>query len=160
MRRGRKRIAQTEQVMCMLREEYDACRKVSEIEIKPTLLAERVQKRIDKKGRSPTLTAWMAVLQLRKLASELTRPGDKSEDSTPTHTLFELQRYYPAVRQGEEIRVLREHLTVPERRQCAMALRRESASKAAHADALDAETDALIRAGILREDGEDQSEAA
>lgn len=148
-----KTITQTEQLMQMLREEYEVCRAVSEVVIKPTLLAENVRKRLDRDTRSPPLLAWAAVLELRKMASELTRPEDETDrERARTPDLFTgLQRYYPAKREGEDVRVLREHLTLAERRHCAYVLRAEATSKNMHADALDAETDSLIRRGLLSE---------
>jgi hypothetical protein len=50
--------------------------------------------------------------------------------------------------------VLRDHLSIPERRFNSTRLRSEAAAKIAHADALDAETDYLISTGKLLPPGE------
>lgn len=53
------------------------------------------------------------------------------------------------VRASEEVYVLREHMTLDERRANVARLRAEAASKARHADALEAETEALLARGLL-----------
>jgi hypothetical protein len=59
--------------------------------------------------------------------------------------VFQLQPRYPAERQGEDTYVLRQSLTLDERRENIARLRREAGAKSAHADALEAETEQLMR---------------
>lgn len=63
--------------------------------------------------------------------------------------VVQLQRRYPAIRDGEECYVKRKCLTTAERLKTVAQLRKEAAAAARHADALEAEMEALIRAGRL-----------
>jgi hypothetical protein len=56
---------------------------------------------------------------------------------------------YEVERDGEEVFVLREHLTFEERRQVEDRLRRKAQLDFLHAEALDRETDAMIARGEL-----------
>lgn len=69
----------------------------------------------------------------------------------PQEEVFDgrFQKRYPVERNGEDTYILRECMTVAERRENAARLRREGESKIAHGRALDAETDMLIADGVL-----------
>jgi hypothetical protein len=92
---------------------------------------------------------------LRQLARSICRkPGGQGDDADEvTQPLFEdqLQPRYPAIREGEEAYVLRANLTLAERRANSARLRLEAASKARHADALDAETEQLLADGYFKD---------
>jgi hypothetical protein len=62
---------------------------------------------------------------------------------------IQLQPRYPATREGDDAYILRGHLSIGERRENIQRLRREASSKTQHADALEAETEDLIRSGKL-----------
>jgi hypothetical protein len=62
---------------------------------------------------------------------------------------MQLLRRYPAIRDGEVVYVLREYLTLEERRENSERLRKEAAAKAAHADAIQAETLQLHKTSSL-----------
>lgn len=150
--RGRKPHAQTSQVMQILREEYALLDAGGVVELEAEQVAENTLARLDPDEQTPALVAWAATLGLRQMARALCRGGSATADpSVTTDELFsdELQRRYPAQRDGRDCYVLREHLTLSERRQCADDLRREGRAKVRHGDRLDAETDALIRVGAL-----------
>lgn len=147
----------TEQVMQILREVYDELDGTGDIEINPALIAARTLKRIDPDSESPVLVGWMAVLEMRQMARSLCRRVSCIAESASVQSeLFDgqLQRRYPALRGGEEIYVLRECMTIAERRIMAARLYAEGESKIKHAQALDAETDKLEQAGAFELDNE------
>lgn len=144
----------TEQLMQALREEYDALDGDGEIAVSPALVAARTLQRLDRDGDSPTLVALAATLELRQLARAICRQAsnlDDPSDQPGQGALFDgqLQRRYPAQRSGAEVYVLREHLTLDERRSNIARLRAEAASKMRHADALESETEGLVARGVL-----------
>lgn len=145
----------TEQLMQVLREEYSLLDGGGEIEVRPALVAARTFARLDADSESPTLVAYAATLELRQLARSVCRRASNLEDPAQVGqgALFDgqLQRRYPADRGGDESYVLREHMTVAERRANVSRLRAEASSKARHADALEAETEALLARGLLSE---------
>lgn len=143
--------SQTERAMQVLREEYEELDNAGEVIIKPALLAAHAIERIDPASDSPVLVSWLAVLQMRQMARSICRTVSQLDDPSKAEqgALFDgqLQRRYPATREGEEVYVLRERLTLAERKANSARLRAESIAKARHADALDAETDALLAHG-------------
>ncbi len=95
-----------------------------------------------------------AILELRQMARAICRQRIAEEqEKAESHgdTLFEmqLQPRYPAERDGDEVYVLREKLTLDERQAIISRLRKEARAKLAHAEALEAETESLIRSGKL-----------
>ena len=154
----------TEQLNALLYAKYRVLNDAKVIGISPKLLAEKVFDEIDPRSRSPLLVQGAAILELRQLARGICRDEHtKSQEVSESGSLFDfqLQARYPATRaiegmdrEKEEVYVLREHLTVKERRQNSARLRGEANAKIAHADALDAETDAMVRSGKLHEEEE------
>jgi hypothetical protein len=143
---------QTEQIMQVLREEYDAL-DATEATINPAHVAARALERLDPASGAPVLVSYAAVLQYRQMARSICRKiamvDDPGADGQSSLFDGQLQRRYPAHRSGEEVYVLREHLTLAGRRANSARLRAEAASKLQHANALDAETDALVARGYL-----------
>lgn len=142
-----------QQVLQVLREVYVELDEQGEIEVRPAMLAEAVRRQIDPEGVSPVLMSYAGVLQLRQMARSVCRKAinEDDEDGAGQAALFDgqLQRRYPAERNGEEVYVLRDHLSLDERRRNIFRLRAEASSKARHADALEAETEGLIARGVL-----------
>lgn len=152
MAKKRERLA--EQVLEAMRREYALLDDAGTEAIAPEMVADRVYKTLDPSTVSPTLVRYVAVLELRQLARAICRrkTDDGADDGSP-HSLFpELQRRYPAERNGVATYVLREKLTLAERRRNVATLRAESAAKAAHADSLEAETDELLSSGYFDEE--------
>jgi hypothetical protein len=149
-----------EQLNSRIRLVYNALDDARVIAISPADLAEAVFKQIDPAKHSPVLVEIAAIPQLRQLARAICRKRqEESERSSEQVNLFDLQLQvrYPATRtingEADDVYVLREHLTVEERIRNSARLRREAEAKMVHADALDAETDHLVRTGkLLKED--------
>lgn len=143
--------SQTERAMQVLREEYETLDGTGDAVIKPALLAARAIERIDPASDSPVLVSWLAVLQMRQMARSICRMVSQIDDPSQAGqgALFDgqLQRRYPATRDSEEVYVLRERLTLAEREANSARLRAEGIAKIRHADALDAETHALMASG-------------
>lgn len=145
-----------EQVMQIMREVYSELDGSGDIAINPAVVAARTMGRLDPDDVTPPLVGYLAVLEMRQLARAICRRVSCTLDtasSAPQPELFdgELQRRYPALRNDEEVYVLREAMTLQERRAVAARLRSEGKSKMEHARALDAETNALVQAGVLAE---------
>lgn len=107
---------------------------------------------IDPDRSAPGMVTLAAHLELRQLARSICRQRAKQEEGEAAQSaLFDdqLQKRYPATRGGEEVYILREYMTLPERAENISRLRREAASKSRHADALQAETDSLLAMGRL-----------
>jgi hypothetical protein len=142
-----------EQIMQVVRQEYELLDVGGVIGISPALVAANAQESLDPQGECPALLGWAATLELRQMARSVCRKASCLEDPSEggQGTLFDgqLQRRYPTKRNSEEQYVLREKLTLAERRDNSARLRAEASAKLSHADALDAETDALIRARVL-----------
>ena len=145
----------TEQLNQLIRERYNVLDDIETPVIHQNQLAEAVLKFIDPGSISPALVRHAAVLELRQLARAICRA--RYEENQKQHEVeqsgdlfdFELQPRYPAQRDGDEAYVLRLHLTIDERRENSARLRSEAKTKLRHANALDAETDDLIRKGVL-----------
>lgn len=146
--------SQSEQVMQIIREEYARIDDAGEISIKPALVAARARERIDPDATAPTLISYCAVLEMRQMARSVCRQRSPTDDVTIARSqgeLFDgqLQRRYPAEREGEEVYVLREYLTLMERRVIERRMRAAAISLGRHCDAFAAETDALEAQGAL-----------
>jgi hypothetical protein len=103
-------------------------------------LADRTYKEIDPDKKAPLLVQWPALLELRQLARAICRARQvEDEHEAESGCLFDfaLQPRYPARHDGCEAYVLRDHLTLAERRDNITRLRHESAAKIQHADALE-----------------------
>jgi hypothetical protein len=146
-----------EQLSSIIRSKHNALNDVGMIEISPADLAAEAYKEIDPQRIAPALVQIAAILELRQLARAICRQQQRdSERIAEQGNLFDsyLQPRYPAVRsigdgETEEVYVLRAHLTLEERQRNIERLRREAEAKTMHADALQAETDHLIRTGKL-----------
>jgi hypothetical protein len=141
-----------ELLSAIIKEEYRRLddRKTESISI--SLLAEVVYSRIDPRTVSPPLVQTAAMLELKQLARGVCRERhQRAESDSESGNLFDfqLQPRYPAERDGEDAYVLRDFLTYEERVKNIQRLRHEAGAKLAHADALEAETDQLVRSGKL-----------
>lgn len=145
----------TNQIRDILREEYDRLDAGGQVVVQPEIVAAAAVQRLDPGSGAPTLLSWAAVLELRQMARSICRDiscmDDPSESAQGFLFAGELQRRYPAMRNGKEGYVLRENLTIAERDANSARLRAEAASKKAHADALDAETGDLLAKGFFEE---------
>ena len=142
----------TARLMELLRNQYERLDDTGEIAISPSLLASRVMDQIDRERASPAMVSLAAHLELRQLARSICRKRvEEDEAESMQSSLFEdqLQPRYPALRGDEEMYVRRDHLTLAERLDNIARLRKEAASKARHADALQSETDSLVALGKL-----------
>jgi hypothetical protein len=141
----------------MIREEYNALDGAHAIEISVTELARNVYVRIDAEAVAPVLVEYAALMALKDMAREICRlrsaPQEKLVEFRPG-VLFDLQLQprYPTGRNDDDVYVLRDYLTLRERRWVISRLRSEATTKSAHADALEAETQELIRRGLLRDE--------
>lgn len=136
----------------MLQREYDALNDGGAVIIEPPMLASLVMDAIDSARLSPPLVNVAATLQLRQLARAICRSRNvKRNDDSGQESMFDdqLQPRYPVDSEGETGYKLREQLTLKERERIISMLRKEAAAKGRHADALQSETDDLVRRGIL-----------
>jgi hypothetical protein len=146
---------QTEQIMQLLRAEYDKLDSSGEIEIEPAMLASKALAALDPESNSPVLVRWAAVMQMRQFSRTLCRQTTSGgAEDLQQDQLFggRLQRRYPTVRGGRELYVTRENLTLGERRAITHRLSSEGSSKIAHADAFERETSRLLAAGAFKEE--------
>lgn len=142
-----------EQVLRVLQQQYDEFDERGDIEINPALLANSAYAILDPEDSSPYLVHYTSVLELRQLARSICRKKLDFDQVSEQGRLFDgqLQPRYPANRSGEEVYVRREFLTLAERNANIARLRSEASAKFRHADALQAETDALERQGEFAE---------
>lgn len=125
----------------------------SELGVSATYLAACAIKEIDPDNKSPHLVQWGCVLQLRQFARQILRKEYEPENegiSSQQEMFEQLQERYP-VNRGEKEYMPRIKMTLEERRETADRFRRISESYAAHANALDAETDELQSQGFFDE---------
>jgi hypothetical protein len=147
-----------DQLNSIIRSKHNTLNDTGVIEIAPADLAAEAYNEIDPKRIAPLLVQIAAILELRQLARAICRRQQQrdSERIDEQGNLFDsyLQPRYPATRspgdgETEEVYVLRAHLTLKERLCNIERPRREAKAKTTHADALQAETDHLIRIGKL-----------
>jgi hypothetical protein len=147
-----------EQLNALLRSRYNVLDEARVIAISPADLATQVFDDIDPAKASPALVRVAAILELRQLARAICRTRNhESERNAEQGNLFDfqLQDRYPAPRvdvetgEVEDFYVRRLYLTIEERQRNIERLRREAEAKMVHADALQAETDHLVRQGKL-----------
>jgi len=145
-------IGSAEELNDIIRSNYNVLNEQRAVCIAPATLAWAALESIDPQMKSPPMARIAAFLELKQLARAICRARQlAAESSAENGTLFEgqLQPRYPTERDGEDVYVLREFLSVPERFQNSGRLRREAGAKLAHADALDAETKDLLHTGKL-----------
>lgn len=142
-----------ERLVELLRDEYSRADTESRPAISPSHLADAVYKRIDRRKLAPTLVRIGCVLELRQLARQLCRERvpdlSPEEESMQGEFPFVLQPRYPCERDDERQYVLRNLLTYQERLENIRRLRACSRTLDRHADALQAETNDLVRRGLL-----------
>jgi len=141
------------QVARLLQQQYDRLDARGEVEISPAFLADAAYRHMDPDGAAPLLVRYAAMLELRQLARSICRKRIDDEQEAVEQLcltgLFDgqLQPRYPARRNGQEVYVKREHLTLSERDAVCARLKAEATAKSRHADAFQAETDALLMQG-------------
>jgi len=136
----------------LLRRAFDVLDGAHKARISTTDLAGTVYAEIDPYGTSPEMVRWAAMLMLRKMAGAMCRLRsllDSAIAESGNSFYFHLQPRYPVKDDAEMEYVLRECLTYAERMANIERLRHEAATKRLHADALQSETDALVRARKL-----------
>lgn len=143
-----------EQVMQVLREQYEIFDKRNEVEIGPAMLADAVMRQIDPNHSTPVLPSYLSRMRVREMARTFLRTNYEKPEAL-NHEMFNgLQRRYPARRNSEHMYVLRESLTLGERLQNIARLRKVSVTAGEHAAALSAETEEMRKAGrFLNDDG-------
>ena len=119
--------------------------------VNPTEVALKAMTFIDPENESLALVTFGCTLTVRKMAGDsLANQYKKQPLDAANGNLFDrLQHMYPAMRDNEKVFVMREYLTIEERRTNSARLRKEAAAKNEHADLLDAETDQLIIDGVF-----------
>src|SRR5271157_1947316 len=145
----------TERINNLIREQYNRLDEANEITISPAQLARIVYDALDPKAHSPLDVQFLCILQLRQMARQIcAKRNDEEENQANQGTLFEmqLQPRYPAKRDGEDVYVVRSMLTLQERRIIIARLELEASAKMRHAQALKAETDELLKRGVLHEE--------
>lgn len=148
-----------ERLNSIIRMKYNSLDNAGVEVIFPDDLAHETFKEIDPETDSPALVRIAALLELKQLARAICRQrqADSERESEQAGLFeFQLQERYPAQRGASEDGptdgyVLRARLTIEERRKNINRLRREARAKISHADALEAETESLIRQGNLQE---------
>ena len=123
----------------------------------PAKIADSAYMSLDPDSVAPLSVRWGCVLQLRQIARrECARLHDPKqvvlERNEEELDLFSemLQDRYPAKRNGDEVYVLREALTVDERYRVIGRMKRCGKALVKHADALQKETETLVNTGSLR----------
>jgi predicted glycosyl hydrolase (DUF1957 family) len=139
--------------MDIVRAEYNKLHDSKVITISSADIADRAYKVIDPEPKAPPLAQFAAYLQLEEMATKLRQKRRKIQIGPEPLPLFEgLQKRYCIHRHGEYVDILREDLTLQERRQISARLRAQAKADTSHATALDAETEELLKAGLLREE--------
>lgn len=150
----------TERINNLIREIYNRFDEEKKITISPTYLARSVYESLDPEARSPLDVQMLCVLQLKQMSRQICiKRNNEQEAEASQGTLFEkqLQPRYPTERpdtttgETEDGYTLREYLTLQERRAIIARLKAEAIAKNTHAIALEAETEDLLRRGILHE---------
>jgi len=141
----------TDQLMQKLRMEYVSADE-RDILVYPETLAAKVMLDLDPQGNAPLLVSWGCVLELRQLARSICREDKDDRAEAMQETLFgRLQKRYPVKRGEFESYCLRMEMTLGERRANCTRLRNEAHTKMQHADSLEAETQDLLKRGLLSE---------
>lgn len=142
-----------EKCMDAVRVEYERAKRRRADVIHPAYIAACAFNKIDPSGRAPIMAKYAARQYLRRLATSLSREQEQAKPAADRQQeMFDgLQPYYPCKRSGEAVVVRRDLLTLEERLANIARLRAEAESKAKHADALQAETDALMAQGYFEQ---------
>lgn len=135
-----------EELKDIVRKEYSRLDKSNPREISSGDVAERSYNSIDPKTIAPILVQAAAFLKLAQLADNLRkkrRPPD-----TDQAELFEgLYKRYPVKRRGQLVDVLRDDLTLEERRRIENAMEAQINADTKHLKRFKAETERMIREG-------------
>ena len=128
----------------------------TDIEISPAKIARHCCEKIDPDNIAPVQKTLGFDFHIRQLAKQklksLHDPSIRASSMNDQQLdLFErtLQNRYPARRQGEDMYVLREHLTLDERKKICDRLDKEATAKSKHARTLRAETEQLKKQGYF-----------
>jgi hypothetical protein len=144
----------TERINNLIRQQYNELDERNTVTIAPAHLARAVYDALDPEAHSPLDVQFLCILQLRQMARQIcAKRNDEEESQANQGALFEmqLQPRYPAKRDGEDVYVIRAELTLKERRIIIARLEAEASAKARHAEALKAETEDLLKRGVLHE---------
>lgn len=145
----------TEKITGLIRDQYNRLDEVKQVQVSPSILAVKVYEILDSDSSAPMDIRFLAMLALKQIGRQICADRiEEQESNVDQGSLFEmqLQPRYPADRGGEKVYVLRQYLTVAERRYNVARLRSEATTKLMHAKALEAETEDLIRRGLLIEE--------
>jgi hypothetical protein len=134
--------------MTLIRDQYAALDDKGARSIDPANIAELVYGVIDPRSASPELVRDAAMLQLRAWArvvcAEQHRASEYLLEASQRNLFdFKLQERYPVKRNGEDVYVLRDHMTLEDRQANIKRLLAESDTKKRHALALEAETNQM-----------------
>jgi len=116
-------------------------------------LASSALKDLDPEDEAPTLVSFGCNLQLRQMARDLLRKTyDPIAAESPQSEMFEkLQDRYPGFGRNKGKYIPRHLMTLEDRQGNIDRMTREVKAKLEHRDALQAETDELIKAGAFSE---------
>jgi hypothetical protein len=150
-------MSETRLAVMLLQAAYSQLDDKNIIAIYPEDLADVVFRQFDQAGVTPALLAWAARLELRQLARHVCARHPKmaqSDADAQFDELLDLRRRYPAMRCDDcgllrHAYVLRGGMSYWERKAVSSRLRSEGNAKLFHGDALDTETDLLVRSGQL-----------
>lgn len=147
----------SDKCMAIVSEAYARAITKNPRKIHPAYIAAIAYSKMDKTKRAPTLVKYAARLQLRQMATTLCRKVHEKVEATlesAQQEIWDLQANYPVTRSGELIFIARMDMTLEDRQANISRLRKESAAKARHADALQAETDKLVAQGYFEKQTE------
>ena len=121
-----------------------------DISISPSSVAANVIKQLDPSNETIPIISYGFNLQVRALARLVLgkKFGKPKEDETQSELFEGLQERYPAARNSDEY-ILREDLTLEQRRYNEDRLRKTGESFIKHSDALKGETDELEAQGFF-----------
>ena len=132
----------TKQLLQIVRQEIEGLVGGGEIEIKPSLIAQRTLDVLDPENYSPELVAWAGNLEIRQLARQELRMyvEEREEQLENQEDMFghALSDRYPVHRNGEPTYIPRELMTFDEAMLNVVRLRHEAEAKMEHADNLEA----------------------
>jgi hypothetical protein len=125
-----------------LRKEIETLVDIGEIEIKPTLIAQRTISVLDPDEISLPVILWGCNLEIRQLARQELRAfvEKREEQFEKQEDMFghALSDRYPVDRNGEPTYIPREYMTFDEAMHNVARLRNEAEAKMKHADNLEA----------------------
>jgi len=146
-------MSSIDQLTARLRIAYHQLDDAMVVEIEPQKLAEAVMSDIDPAKAAPAMVAWGCMEHLKQLARAVCRAIDPAElgESSEQGEMFAGTLYdrYPAKRNGQYVRVLRDHLTLPERLAIEHQFEKQISARLAHLEMFRAETQLLVASGLL-----------